>query len=360
MTSKTLALGAAIAWGALAFVNGVAAGPMQTPTVTPKLLENAHYPYGSAAFSRFVADSYRETPSIEVEPFARWLDETHTGTSQAWLPGPEGLTVARALAERRRALHAVRDPRRRTRLEIETATWLHRAIKAMIPNFNLDRGFEFTSTVRFGERQCLLQSVLIAALLQAMDVDAGVYMVWKNERGQESNNGHAVAVIKLSDGRDILVDASDPLPFMRHQGVFVVDMTSRGYRFVEPRYDGDSAIVGYRTAAAERALPPAHVRPLDVPFLRSQFYYYRGERAPGGFMGRPATPEGLAASARFLQVAQRVSPQNALAVYVLGHVYWRQGKIDAARAQYIKGLTLYKAFGYVPPGPKRAYGQATR
>ncbi|HEV8338934.1 MAG TPA: hypothetical protein VGR25_04665 [bacterium] len=316
------------------------------------------YPYGSHAFAKFVADSYRASHSSDVAAFNKWLDETYGHTSRAWLTGQEDLTLAQALAERRRALQAVGNAKQRTQLEIATGAWLHRAVKAMIPHFSLDRGFEFTNTVRLGERQCLLQSVLIAGLLQAVDIDAGVYMVWKNERGQKSNNGHAVTVIKLSDGRDILVDASDREPFMRHRGVFVADQEGRSYRFVEPRYDGDSAITAYRTAAGDRMLPDGSVRPLDVTFLRSQFDYYRGERAPGGFLGRPATAQGLAASARFLERAVQASSQNPLAVYVLGHVYWKQGRIDAAKAQYIKGYRLYKAFGYVPPGPRSAYNRA--
>jgi hypothetical protein len=357
MASKPLVIAAMIACGALAYLNPMAAGSVQAPAVTPTLLGNAHYPYGSEAFSRFVADSYKEIPSSSVEPFALWLEETYTRTPQAWLRGSEGSTLGQALAERRRVLQTVRDPQRRTRLEIETGAWLHRAIKTMIPNFSLGRGFEFANTVRFGERQCLLQSVLIAGLLQAAGIDAGVYMVWKNPLGKESNNGHAVTVIKLSDGRDILVDASAREPFMRHRGVFAVDQIRRSYRFVEPHYDSDGAITRYRIAAGDRALPPADVRSLDTPFLRSQFYYYRGEHAPGGLLGRPATSHGLAASARLLERAEQISPQNPLAVYVLGHVYRKQGRIAAAKAQYLRGYRLYEAFGYVPPGPRSAYQQ---
>ena len=99
------------------------------------------------------------------------------------------------------------------------------------------------------------------------------------------------------------------------------------------------------------------MRELNVDFLRSQFYYYRGERAPGGFVGKPSTTTGLEQSAKMLEVAQRLEPQNPLVVYVLGHVYRKLGRIDQARAQYLKGYALYQTQGFVPQGPSEAYQQ---
>lgn len=317
------------------------------------------YPLASAAFVRLVDDAYTEAGSDGLPAFAAWIEGAYA-TSALKLPGYEKLSLSQALVERRRQIQATRNLVERVGLERQTGAWLHRLIKSMIPRFSLDRGFEFAHVVRFGERQCLLQSTLIASLLQAMDIDAGVYMVWTGPRGEVSNNGHAVSVVKLSDGRDLLVDASEAVPFVRHQGLFVAYPTARSYRFVRPVYDDESAITSYRPVALGAPMNPRHLRPLDLGFVRSQFYFYRGERAPGGFLGKPRTAQGLALSARHLERAVQENPHNPLAVYLLGHVYLRQRRVEAAKVQYAKGYALYQAFGYVPDGPKAAYAQAMR
>lgn len=322
------------------------------PLVVVQTKAAEHYPYRSPVFSAFVADSYREVP-LRVEPFYAWWEGAYARHPNVWLEGHA--TLITAMEARRKELAAARGEAK-TRLELETARWLHKLVKTLIPKFSLERGFEFVYTVERGERQCLLQSVLIAGMLQKMGLDAGVVMVWKNPQGQVSNNGHAVTVLRLPGGRDVLVDASDPEPFIRHQGLFVYDPAGRSYRFVEPVYSQDF-ITAYRLREGSQRVNPDQLRPLSALFLRSQFYYYRGERAPGGFMG-PSNPTGLAASARFLEQAIHYDPYNPLPVYVLGHVYAKEGKKEAARKQYLQGYRLYRAFGYVPSGPQAAYNRA--
>lgn len=308
------------------------------------------YPYGSPAFEVLVADSYAQAGSAGVQPFTPWFAQAFARY--------ERRALTDALDAAPHDLAAQGDPTRRVRLELQAAVWIYGVIKTTIPRFSLDRGYEFANVVRFGERQCLLQSVLLASLLQAMGLDAGVYMVWQNPHGEVSNNGHAVTVLKLSDGRDVLVDASEREPFSEHQGVFLVDRTTGRYRFVHPRFNADATIGGYQPESGGGSLAPAAVRPLDVTFLRSQFYYYRGERVPDGVLGRSATPDGLAASARYLEHAQTLDPANPLAVYMLGTVYRRQGRFAAARIQYARGYRLYQIYGFVPDGPKTAFAQS--
>lgn len=161
-------------------------------------------------------------------------------------------------------------------------------------------------------------------------------------------------LVRLTDGRDLLVDASERRPKATHQGLFMTDNVADHYQFVEPEYDHNGFITAYRTVDG-RLLPARRMRPLDARFLRSQFYFYRGERAPGGFLGRPATQTGLAASARYLERAVAIRPENPLAVYVLGHVYRKQGRTDAAKGQFVRAYELYRRFGYVPVGPLAAY-----
>lgn len=339
-------------WSARSNPNSATRLEFTYPTEVIQIKASERYPYRSAAFDEFVADSYREVPS-QVQPFYTWWEKAYTQHPKVWLEDHK--TLSGAMETRRKELADARGGAK-TQLELQTAAWLHKLVKTLIPRFSLERGFEFVHTVGLGERQCLLQSVLIAGMMQQMGLDAGVMMVWKNPQGQESNNGHAVTVLRLPDGRDVLVDASDPEPFIRHQGLFAYDPTGHGYRFVEPVYAGDF-ITGYRVRLSGERVKPSLLHPLGTNFLRSQFYYYRGERVPGGFIG-PSNPKGLAASARFLEQAIYYDPQNPLPVYVLGHVYAKQGKREAARKQYLEGYRLYRAFGYVPAGPQAAYNQA--
>ncbi len=315
------------------------------------------FPYRSPAFTVFVTDSYTEAPSHDVPSFYEWFERAYL-TSPARLDGAPRLPDALAL--RAQAIAAAADPAGRAREELAAAVWLYRLVKTTIPRFSLVRGYEFVSTVRYGERQCLLQSVLIAGLLQAAGVDAGVHMVWKNMARQESNNGHALAIVRLADGRDVEIDASAHEPGATHRGLFAVDRRSGRYAFLEPRFDHDGFITAYQLPGGAGTLGTRGVQPLGVNFLRSQFFYYRGEQVAGGLVNGPATAAGLRAAARSLEVARRLDPENPLAVYMLGRVYLRLGRIVAAKAQLITGYRLYLKFGHVPEGPKTAYATTGR
>lgn len=327
----------------------IASGPPRAP----------RYPYGSAAFTQFLRDSDREAGPVQGGgSFYAWFDHAYA-TSSARLPGRP--TLEASLASQARAIGAVRDARGRAREELRTAVWAYRLIKTTIPHFSLSRGYEFVWTVQNGERQCLLQSVLMAGLLQAAGVEAGVAMVWKNMAGQESNNGHAVTIVRLTDGRDVELDASEPRPVATHQGLFVVEGRNGRYRFVEPTFDRSGMIVAYRSAAGGRpSLRPDEVQLLGVAFLRGQFYYYRGEQVAGGLVNGPATGDGLRAAARRLEMAVRLDPRNPLAVYMLGRVYLRSGQRDRAESRLRDAYRLYAQAGHIPAGPRAALAAATR
>lgn len=322
----------------------------------PGVAADARYAYGTSSFGAFVADSYRLTGGNPAD-FARWLTSAYASKDDR-LAGHEAASFEEALDARARELAATQMPAARAKLELQTASWLHRVVKQTIPRFSLERGFEFTAAATAnGERQCLLQSVIIAALLQKMGVSAGVDMVWANPEGQKSNMGHAVTVMRLSDGRDVLVDASDPTPFIQHQGLFA--RVPGGYRFLQPQYAADSTITGYRDLAG-KSYSVAQTRPLDTNYLRSQFFYYRGERTPGGFFDPKKTPAGLANSVKFFQTALKYNPQNPLATYALGQVLTRQGKANEAKTYLARAMKLYEAQGYVPQGPRDAYAAAMK
>lgn len=300
--------------------------------------------YDSREFAALVAESYQHAGAAGLAPFTEWFE-------RAYAAAEGGRSLRGALQQTRARIAAARTAEERVERELEAARWLHGVVKATLPRFNVDRGHEFANAVRYGERQCFLQSVLLASLLQAVGVAGGVFMVWRNPQGQESNNGHATAVAALASGAHVLVDASYREPFVSHGGVFA--QTPEGYRFLEPVYATGGRIVAYR--AGWRRWDPQAVGGLDTAFLRSQFHYYRGERAPGGPLDRRPTAEGLAQAARYLQRAEQVAPGNVLAVYVLGNVYRRQGRLAEARQQYVRAHGLYRAYGYLPAGPAQAY-----
>lgn len=337
----------------------IAQGGSSEPRVTAALPTTEAYAYGTPAFTRLVRESYEGVKGANLVDFGVWLERTYASTKAAKLPGREGLSLKAALAARKAELTAARTVEERARLERDTGAWLHKAVKAMIPKFSLERGFEFANTVRLGERQCLLQSVLISGLLQSMGMDAGTAMVWRNEQGVETNLGHVTAIVRLADGRDLLVDASDPQPFMRHQGLFLRVRQGSGfaYRFVLPQYGHDDEIRAYQDLRAGRAVAVKDARPLAYDYVRSQFDYYRGERAPGGFMGK-STKAGLAASGRFLTRATKLGADNPLAALVLGHVYRKEGLDAKARAQYELAWRLYDTAGFVPPSAQTAVAWA--
>ncbi|ULH15088.1 hypothetical protein MF271_14155 [Deinococcus sp. KNUC1210] len=316
-----------------------------TPVATPQIGPN--FQYGSPAFRAFAQTSY-QTVGLQGS-FEDWLASAYTSTGIPLGSGTSSL--AAALDARAVALRAASGAER-VRLERETAQWAHTFVKKSIPKFSLERGFELANVVKSGERQCLAQSVIIAALLQRAGMQAGAVMVWANPQGQESNLGHVVAVIRLSSGADLLDDASDPTPFVHHQGLLV--QSAGGFRFVKPVYAADDTIQTYAPADGSKALSVKDTSPLPMSYLQSQFDYYRGERAPGGFMTGKATPAGLKSSEFYLRRALSENSQNALAALVLGHVLRKEGLVAQAKAQYKKAYPLYQAQGHVPSGAATA------
>jgi hypothetical protein len=318
--------------------------------------EDERYPYAETAFTGFVGESFREARRGAAEDYYGWFEDAYSRSTLRY-PEQESRPLPDLLEWKRQELARVTDPAARGRQERELAGWVHAMVKKVIPKFSLDRGFEFVNVVRHGERQCFLQSVLIAGLLQKAGVPAGVAMVYKNVQGRPTNNGHAVTVVRLASGRDIVVDASDPEPFVRQAGLF---LRTAGYAYVDPVYDtSTSEITAYRTAGSAKRLQPSEVRTLDIPFLHSQFYYYRGERAPGGVLFVRKSRAGLAASIAHLRKSVELCPANPLSVYTLGRAYLAQGKTRQATPLLTRAFRLYDRYGWVPSGPRDAYSRLT-
>ncbi|MCC7230933.1 MAG: hypothetical protein IT203_11120, partial [Fimbriimonadaceae bacterium] len=224
----------------------------------------------------------------------------------------------------------------------------HRLVKKSSRKFSLDRGFEFANVVATGERQCFLQSVLIAGILQDAGFDAGVAMVWKNIAGQTTNNGHAVCVLRTDSKHFIVVDASEPMPFPTHQGLFLLDRRSKQYAFVLPDYLPDARIGSLKLNGQTKTIDPGEFDFLDIPFLKSQFDYYRGERAVGGILDPKSTSAGLQASQAFFEKAEQECANNPLVVWMLSRTYRKLGDNDAAESALTRARILYRSFGWVP------------
>lgn len=307
------------------------------------------YPYHSKQFTQFVSESFACSGSGCSSDFYKWMDKAYKDAHYP-LTNNANLALNDALTIKRIELSRITNKAKRANAEVELGARTHRLIKKTIAHFSLDRGFEFCNVVKYGERQCFLQSVLIASLLQRMGVDAGVAMVYKNIQGQETNNGHAVTLVKLSNGQDIIVDASEQEPFARQRGLF---SGASDYKYINPVYEKNSDRINYFTSASGGGkIDTAHLKPLDVTFLRSQFWFYRGERARGGLLASVKTRNGLAESAKALETSIRICPKNPLSVFVLGRVYRMQGNDGQARVLFERAYKLYKGFGWVPAGPK--------
>lgn len=319
----------------LALVSPALAAP---PTPAPATLA-----YGGENFRALAAESYR-LAGLSGD-FDSWLAQAYAA---AGVPLGQGNTSLTAALDARRAELAVAKGSERDRLARDTAAWAHRFIKKAVPKFSLERGFEFANVAKNGERQCLLQSVVIAGLLQRAGLSAGLEMVWKSQSGQESNLGHVTSVLHLPSGAgDVQVDASEPEPFARHQGVLA--WADGGYRFLIPTFAADGHITAYKRA--DNGAQVKAVAFLDLPYIRSQFNYYRGERAVGGVLGTGtghSTEGGLKLSEKYLRAALRDNPDNALAASVLGTVLRKEGRDAEARAQYLAAGQLYAAQGHTP------------
>ena len=310
------------------------------------------FPYHSARFTHFLRESDLYCKPSEPRDFYVWMDQAYANCNHRF-PGKEQMSLEELLKTKREQFGRISNPFVKAENEIAFSAWVHRMVKTVIPRFSIGRGFEYCNVIRYGERQCFLQSTLVTGLLQSVGFRAGVVMVYKNRSGQESNNGHAVVLLKLADGRDIIVDASDPEPFFRPQGIFVKNPE---YRYVSPVYAPNSSRIRYyMTTSGLRALATTEVGPLDYGFVRSQFWYYRGEQAKGALLSSRPTSEGLAEARKALEQSVKYCGKNPLAVYMLGRVYYAQGKTEQARQAFENAYDLYLRFGWIPSEPKRYY-----
>ena len=278
-------------------------------------------------------------------------------------PAPTGLAqkgVVGYLTAEKTRLAAITAPADKAAAQTELSATVFRIVKKALPAFSLDRGFEFTSAAKSNERQCLLQAVLAAGLLQKAGVPAGIAMVWKSDRGEISNLGHCVAVVRLADGNDRILDISSDrhtnfVPDLPHQGLFLADAKGDGYRFVEPQFDDTHRITAYKMTGTGKQTPTDTIAFLDNAFVRSQFYYYRGERASGHLLWSPVEAATLPRSADALTRSIRACPQNPLAMYMLGKVLVWQGKAADAQPRFVEAHRLYRSQGRVPDSAEEVY-----
>ncbi len=324
----------------------VAAGNTRKTTEGPTI---DLFPYRTAQFTHFLTESNVWTKPSEAHDFYAWMDKAYAESSRKF-PGKEHMRLEELLRVKREQFDRIKDPSLKAENEIAFSAWVHHMVKGVIPRFSLDRGFEFSYVIKYGERQCFLQSTLIAGILQSVGFDAGVVMVFRNPSGEESNNGHAVVLLKMPEGHDIIVDASEPYPFYRPRGIFV---KSPEYRYVRPVYTQHSSrIKYYLSEAGGRVFATTQIGPLDYGFVRSQFWYYRGERAKGALMASKPTSDGLAEAQKALEQSVKFCEKNPLSVYMLGRVYYVQGKREQAKQIFENAYNLYTRFGWIPPEPK--------
>ena len=277
-------------------------------------------------------------------------DKAQQTAAKSRIPALASESIENYLIQQGDRLAQINSPVTRLRAEVGMSDNVFRILKKTITKFSLDRGFEFAYVVKTGERQCLLQSVMVAGMLQKAGLPAGVVMVWKGDAGEASNLGHCVALMRHSDGTDRIIDVSTHgRPDLPHKGLFLSDPVTRRYVFVEPVYDKTTQrIKAYKLMADGKVVPATRLRPLTAAYLRSQFDFYRGERAPGRLLWKEATPEALAKSAEALERSVKECPQNPLSTYYLGRVRARMGQQEAAQKQFVAAYKLYRGSGWVP------------
>ena len=198
----------------------------------------ARISYKSRAFDRFVVDSYKEAglSRAQAEKWYAWMDGAYQ-KSDVRFAGKESVKSLGPLMDSiGEDYDKAKTARQKAQMERLTAAFVHRMVKTAIPKFSLDRGFEFAEAMQRGERQCYLQAILVSGLMQRAHMNASVVMVSKSDKGEATNNGHCVALVKCSDTRDVLVDISHPDPFVAQQGLMVADTQTGAFRYVTPKY----------------------------------------------------------------------------------------------------------------------------
>ncbi len=307
-------------------------------------VQEPSYAYGTNSFKQFVKESYKVCNAGDCAQFFSSFEDSFRAVSgktlHAWLESAR--LAVKGAADDEPVLNVCAD--------------LHRVIKKTIPKFSLDRGYEFANTQKLGERQCLLQSVLIAGILQSAGLKAGMVMVWANPTDGRSNLGHVVCVVHLPSKNSVLVDASDPTPFIQHKGLWLQDKATGNYLFVRPAYTDAGIIRSYQAMDGGSDLTPENGAALSIPFIKSQFDFYRGERTPGGLLAANPTPEGLKQSEFFLARAVQECPNNSLALYSLGKVHLKQNN-PAGKDEIRRAYAQYQRAGWVPKGVADAYSQ---
>ena len=318
------------------------------------VFNGCNYPYKSAKMDKFIIDSYNNTNSMDYKQFYKWMDDKFT----QWLKEnkkklPVNLMDKSNFTEfcsaSKRELQAVKDNKKKEKAIINLCQWLHKYIKKIIPVFSLQRGYEFSNVVLFGERQCYLQSVLIASILQYMGIDAGVVMVNKNEKGVESNNGHAVTLVKISKDKLIVVDASEPYPFAIHQGLFL--KRDGNYIYLVPNYNTDKIIKDFNTYNNKK-VSNREVSCLNEDFLNSQFYVYRGEWVDGALHDNKKSAVGIKKANNYFKKAVEICSENTLALYFYARSFEEMGEKENAVKYFDKAYKCCVKYGFVPPNLK--------
>lgn len=291
------------------------------------------FPYHGDVFDSFLHESFQIAGRTDDQAFYDAMNErAKKGIGVTW---DEWIKNAHAA-----------DPHPTPESARKAAESVWRLMKHTVTKFSLDRGFEFSNLVEYNERQCFLQSVILAGALQKAGYKAGIAMVWRNPENQTSNNGHAVTVMHLDGNRDILVDCSETAPFPEHTGLFLKQGAT--YKYVVPQFAKDSSITGYKPAAGGALIGTSKLDTLDIPFLRSQFDYYRGERTPDGILAKNSTKEGLAGTEKWLRKSLSEAPGNPLSRAVLLDTLKEQGKLAEAESTRKQALALYERYGWVP------------
>lgn len=239
------------------------------------------------------------------------------------------------------------NPEQKTNLQIAFAKELYNWIKKTLPRYSLDKGFELTNAALHSQRQCFLQAIILTSILHKNNIDAAIAMVNLNDNGSETNNGHAIVILKLPNGNDIILDGSAVTPFMNHLGIFV--NTPDGYLYVKPVYMmGSNQISYYSSTADSQIIPTSSIIIFDLNFLRSQIYYYRGEQAKNGSISEKPNKKGLSNSLIYLKIAYQYCPNNPLVLYILSKTYDLLDDNENASAWKTKAKNKYSSYGWVP------------
>lgn len=318
--------------------------PTYVPVQRRKPTSPATFRYENAEFRGIVADSYRVTRKGSPTKFYRIIESRlRQQVGKPWL---------KFAWERRYAQNRITDLEKRAEFQEQTIEIIHRAVRAIAPKSDRYSGFEFAYMASRKTRDALSQTVLAATLLQDCGIKAGVTVVFKRSGGDYVNFDYPVAIAKLANYRDRLVDLTTSIVSPQHLGVLLVNQENYDYIALSPSYERQTGrIEAYVKQTGTRpTLSARYTSTLDINYVDSLFDVNRALFIKDGLKSLTPSDSALKLTISYLKRAIEKCGENAISTHLLAQTYELLGDRNQAGSYFRDAYSMYQRYGFVPEG----------